>query len=55
MIFKKLSDRELELVKNRGCKSVVEVLGLHKEISSGLKDKKLDSQTTIQEVLINEV
>ena len=56
MIFRKLSEREFDLVKGRGHKSVKEVLGLHKECMSGLErvEKVVDVQKTIDEVLFKD-
>lgn len=53
MIIKKLSKEEIELVKNRGSKSVVQVLGLHKEIASGIErsEKVSEVQKTISEAI----
>ena len=51
MIFKKLSPQELELIANRGDKSVVEVLGLRSLLETGKvrADRKLDVQKELIE------
>ena len=48
MIRRLLSKSELELVLNRGSKSVKEVLGLHKEVMLGLDRGKIEIQTELK-------
>ena len=56
MIVRKLSEEEFELVKNRGSKTVVQVLGLHNEIASGMQraGKVPEVQKTISEAIHHE-
>ena len=54
MIKRQLSERQLSLIRNVNDKSVtsiIKILGLHREVCTGIPDKIITVQKTISEVV----